>query len=49
MLNYALLIAFVVGMGFFMLNGLGEAVKNSFTKVNATITLVEDINNNKGR
>ena len=49
MLNYSLLIALVIGIAFFMANGLGEMTKVNFEKVNSAISVIEDINYNKGR
>lgn len=44
MLNYALLIALIVGVAFLGLSELGQSVKRGFDSVNTAIVLVEDIN-----
>lgn len=47
MLNYALVLALIVGVAFYGISELGQSVKASFDKVNAAITVVHDINNSK--
>lgn len=44
MLNYALVIALIVGVAFVGIGELGQTVKSGFASVNTALTLVEDIN-----
>jgi hypothetical protein len=49
MLKYALFLALVIGAAFYGISELGQKAKGGFDAVNTAITLVEDINHNKGR
>ena len=44
MLNYALVLALVIGVAFVGIGKLGQTVKGGFDAVNTAIVLVEDIN-----
>lgn len=44
MLNYALVLALVIGVAFYGISELGQSVKGGFDAVNTSIALVNDIN-----